>query len=121
MYNLNSIEGKKARIEELTKLIVKVAEVPGDHLSYLEGRQIMNYLIDVKRDLESQLKSNVYQAPKKKYKYFFVNENLTINADNGDEAMVLYHQRFTEEPSGRINITNMITGETNTMYPIKFN
>lgn len=61
---------------------------------------------------------NVYS---KKYRYYFVDEDLTIYANDGDEALTLYHKVRSEEPTGKIDITNQRTGDTNTMLPIRFN
>lgn len=55
MYNLNTLEGKKARIEELKDLVIKIAMIPGDHLSYLDAHSVMNYLLNIKEDLEKQV------------------------------------------------------------------
>ena len=56
----------------------------------------------------------------KKYKYEVLNYNETILADSGDEFGKIWHQTHTEEPEGAIRLTNLETGYTNMMLPIKF-
>lgn len=58
MYNYNTLEGKIRRVEELRKLQVKIACVPGKHLAYSEAHAINQYLNDIAADLEKQIKED---------------------------------------------------------------
>lgn len=53
MYDLNTTEGKKARIETLTNLIYKICK--GENLELEEKIKVSNYLEDIKQDLKGQL------------------------------------------------------------------
>lgn len=55
MYNYNTLEGKIHRVDELRKLQVKIACIPGRYLSYYESRTIGQYLNDIISDLEKQI------------------------------------------------------------------
>lgn len=57
MYNLNTREGKEARIEDIKSLIAKLGSVPGNILSYDEVHRIQEYLVECKADLSKQLKN----------------------------------------------------------------
>lgn len=56
MYDYNTLEGKIRRVEELRKLQVKVACVPGKYISYEEAHVLGHYLGDIASDLEKQIK-----------------------------------------------------------------
>lgn len=56
MFNLNTVQGKRERIKRISDLIIKVAEVKGDQLSYDESQEIKTYLLECQRDLQKQLK-----------------------------------------------------------------
>lgn len=127
MYNYNTVDGKLARIEELKKYINLIGEVPGDHISYQDARGICQYLIDIKKDLESQV---AYVITKnrgiKRYRYHYVEEGIWIHADNGAEADAEYRKIRKEDPAGNIELTDMVTGEKSTIMkidigePVKF-
>ena len=127
MYNYNTIEGKLARIEELKKYINLIGEVPGDHIGYLDACGISQYLIDIKNDLEKQVAPEIAKRNKiKRYTYHYIEENITIQADNGREAEREYKKLRKDPPAGNIELIDNVTGEKNMIYkldlgePVKF-
>lgn len=58
MYNLNTVEGKEARIKEIEHLVSKVMTTPGNYINYLEATAIVNYLNEIKKDLERQIRES---------------------------------------------------------------
>ena len=59
MYDLNTREGKEARISELTRLSQLVLSVPGNIISYSDATAIFHYLLDIKKDLEKQIEPHI--------------------------------------------------------------
>lgn len=124
MYNCNSVDGKLARINELKNLISKIGDIPGTFLSYTDAEAISNYLIDVKSDLEKQVKHAENLARRqarfeKTFRYHFIDEHIVVCANSGDEAAALFRSLTGQDSTGRIEITNLVTGNKNIMYPVK--
>lgn len=55
----------------------------------------------------------------KKYRYNFVDLGVEIFADSGREVELKFFEIYGDTPSGTIELTNMETGESRMMYPIK--
>ena len=119
MYDYNSIEGKLARIEELKKFVNLIGEIPGDHLGYLDARGISQYLIDIKQDLERQVAPTIAKRRGvKRYTYHYLEEDITIQADNGREAEREYKKLRKDPPAGNIELIDNVTGEKDLIMKI---
>lgn len=124
MYNYNTVDGKLDRINHLKDLISKIGEIPGNHLSYLDARAISQYLIDIQKDLEKQIKVSKDHLVKEsgyRYHYYFVDLNLTIYADNGFDAYEEYKKLGYPPYEGVIQCTDLCTGKITEQYPISIN
>ena len=51
-------EARKSTISRIEELIGKIGEIPGTYLDYLSAREVVNYLVDYKRQVEKELKEN---------------------------------------------------------------
>lgn len=112
MYNYNTVDGKLDRINHLKDLISKIGEIPDDHLSYLDARDISQYLIDIQKDLEHQIAPEIAKRNKiKRYRYHYMAEDIVIMADSGAEADREYKKLRKDPPAGDIELTDMVTGE----------
>lgn len=119
MYNYNSVEGKLDRIEELKRYVRLIGEVPGNYIGYLDACGISQYLIDIMKDLESQVAGAISKRRGiKRYRYHYIEEGIYIHADNGAEAEAEYNSIRKEPPAGNIEIKDMVTGEVNMMMKI---
>ena len=56
----------------------------------------------------------------KRYHYHFVDLGVTIEADSGREAEELYASQYEIPYEGVIELLDTLTGETNTLMPVKF-
>ena len=56
MFELNSIDGKIKRLEDITRLIRVGSEIPGRYLSFTDAHTVTQYLLECKRDIEDQLR-----------------------------------------------------------------
>lgn len=54
-----------------------------------------------------------------RFKYEVLDTNETIFANCGDEFDAIWYRTHTEEPSGIIRLTNLETGYTNDLLPLK--
>ena len=112
MYNYNTADDKLDRINHLKDLISKIGEIPGDHLSYSDARDISQYLIDIQKDLEKQVAPEIAKRNKiKRYRYHYLAEDIVIMADSGAEADREYRKLRKDPPAGDIELTDMVTGE----------
>lgn len=55
----------------------------------------------------------------KKYEYMVVDTGEIVYADSGDEFDQIWSKSHTERPEGAIRVTNIETGYSNVMYPVK--
>lgn len=56
----------------------------------------------------------------KRYRYHFVNLDVTIEADSGREAEELYAAQYEIPYEGVIELLDTLTGENRTLLPVKF-
>lgn len=56
----------------------------------------------------------------KKYCYEFIDINEKFYADTGDECLLQYNDKYHDHYEGTIKLTNLQTGESHMMYPVKF-
>lgn len=61
MYDLNTLEEKKNRIEHLKDLRILVGSIPANMMSYFDARAIGMYLDDIRHDLEAQVRKEEKQ------------------------------------------------------------
>ena len=45
----------KKKVEDITEMIEKVYEIPGDHLNYIEATHLTNMLKELKRSVKNQI------------------------------------------------------------------
>ena len=80
MYNYNTLEAKIRRVENIRKLRAKIACIPGKYLSYAEARDLGQYLEDIEKDLDDQIKKQQKSREAKiKEKVRIVNKTMVDN------------------------------------------
>jgi hypothetical protein len=60
-YHLWSTQNLELQVEKIKKAIGKIAEIPGDHLSFMEATEIENMLVELKSCMENEIKNRKEQ------------------------------------------------------------